>query len=346
MVKWWWRLRVDKSALWCQVINGIHNLKKQAADQISKRNICGVCNNIAGASNEIQKVGLEYNIIFKKEIGNGQDTLFWLDVWWGNKTLKSRFPELFNIDCRKSCRVSDRISDDGFAWDWKSDPMAPDLNRNLSHLEASLGQARISNTPDTWSYTIGVNGLYTAEAFRNKLDEFTPILPGPKVEWMKEVPLKVRCFVWRAKWGRIPSAHALEVRGVQTSSTNCGHCMNCVETADHIFTQCELAVTVCNWIMNWCGTNPGDIDSTEKLLLFAANWSQCSMKRKILTMICYGMIWSLWKARNARIFNHEKRSPNQIIDDIQTLVFYWLKHRGSMGSIRWCDWIVSPFSLL
>lgn len=143
IVKWWWRLRVDRSALWCQVINGIHNLKKRATDQLSRKIISGVWNNIVGVLTKVHRARVEHNNIFKKEVGNGRDTLFWLDVWWGNKTLKSRFPELCNIECRKRCLISEHILSSGFTWDWNSDPMAPHLNRNLTHLEALLGQVRV-----------------------------------------------------------------------------------------------------------------------------------------------------------------------------------------------------------
>lgn len=156
---------------------------------------------------------------------------------------------MFNIECRKQCLVGERISTSGFTWDWSSDPMATHLNWNLTHLKETLGQVCLSNAPDTWNCKFGANGLYTVEDFRKKLDEFTLTLPGSIIEWLKEVPLKVLYFVWRAKWGWIPSSKALEVRGVQIPSLIYGYFLNCVETADHIFIQCDFALAVHNWIM-------------------------------------------------------------------------------------------------
>nr|KAJ0222592.1 hypothetical protein LSAT_V11C200058450 [Lactuca sativa] len=66
------------------------------------------------------------------------------------------------------------------------------------------------------------------------------------------------------------SHQALEVRGVQIPSINCGYCLNGVKSADH---KCEFAVIVRNWIMNWCGINPGGIDNLDTLLHIVANWS-------------------------------------------------------------------------
>lgn len=32
--------------------------------------------------------------IFQKKIGNRRNTLFWLDVWWGDEPLKNKVPEV------------------------------------------------------------------------------------------------------------------------------------------------------------------------------------------------------------------------------------------------------------
>lgn len=32
--------------------------------------------------------------IFKKKIGNRRNTLFWLDVWWGDEPLKNKVPKV------------------------------------------------------------------------------------------------------------------------------------------------------------------------------------------------------------------------------------------------------------
>ncbi|CAH1441010.1 unnamed protein product [Lactuca virosa] len=163
---------------------------------------------------------------------------------------------------------------------------------------------------------------------------------------MKEVPLKVLCFIWRAKWGRVPSAQALISRGFSNISPNCGYCNHTDEISDHIFIHCDFASAVREWIMRWCGVTLAPINTVEDLLEFASNWSQCPKKHKVFMMICYGLIWCLWKARNDIIFKQVKASPTKIVDDIQALVFFWLKHRGSLGAIRWCDWCISPFACL
>ena len=44
-------------------------------------------------------------------IGNGQDTLFWKDLWLGDPPLQVRFPVLYALETVKNCTVSDRISE-------------------------------------------------------------------------------------------------------------------------------------------------------------------------------------------------------------------------------------------
>ncbi|KAL4566158.1 hypothetical protein LXL04_030268 [Taraxacum kok-saghyz] len=52
----------------------------------------------------------------------------------------------------------------------------------------------------------------------------------------------------------------------------------------------------------------------------------------MLTTICYGVLWTLWKARNDRIFNNKLPSVSRTLDEVLSLVFLWFKHRGSLGN--------------
>ncbi|KAL4588836.1 hypothetical protein LXL04_001733 [Taraxacum kok-saghyz] len=66
---------------------------------------------------------------------------------------------------------------------------------------------------------------------------------------------------------------------------------------------------------------------------------RCSMgtlseKTKILLLIFCGMFWCIWKGRNDRVFNQEKKPPTLIVDNLQSHSFLWLKHRGSRKGIN------------
>lgn len=95
IVKWWWRFRVDRNTLWRQVIQGIHKTNSKEDSRLANRSITGVWKNIASVDKELEKVGVPMEFIMKKKVNKGDKTLFWIDIWAGNETLKEKFPNLY-----------------------------------------------------------------------------------------------------------------------------------------------------------------------------------------------------------------------------------------------------------
>ena len=54
---------------------GIHNLHNKPAKTLAKKTIPGIWSNIAGVIQELQKDGLSFDDIFKKQVREGEDTL-------------------------------------------------------------------------------------------------------------------------------------------------------------------------------------------------------------------------------------------------------------------------------
>lgn len=95
---------------------GIHNLKNKPAERLSKKTIPSVWNNIAGVIKELEKTGISFQDILRKQVKDGGDTLFWMDAWCDKEPLRKRFPELFQMESRKSCTVKERIHEVGPTW--------------------------------------------------------------------------------------------------------------------------------------------------------------------------------------------------------------------------------------
>ncbi|GJT87945.1 hypothetical protein Tco_1069662, partial [Tanacetum coccineum] len=54
------------------------------------------------------KIGIDLPSIFKKKIGDGCSTHFWLDTWLGGSPLKDTFPRLFRLESNPACLVCNR----------------------------------------------------------------------------------------------------------------------------------------------------------------------------------------------------------------------------------------------
>lgn len=69
-----------------------------------------------------------------------------------------------------------------------------------------------------WTCPLSSNGNYQVNTLRRKLDGCSSVDIG-RFEWVKEIPIKVSTFIWRAKQERIPTSVALSKRGVNVTST-------------------------------------------------------------------------------------------------------------------------------
>ncbi|XP_023729370.1 uncharacterized protein LOC111877058 [Lactuca sativa] len=86
----------------------------------------------------------------------------------------------------------------------------------------------------TWSCGLTTDGEFNVKALRVRLQTQEPVGIG-KFLWVKQVPLKVTSFIWRARLGRILAVVELIKRAVMVDSNICQQCGNAEEKVDHIF---------------------------------------------------------------------------------------------------------------
>lgn len=98
--------------------------------------------------------------------------------------------------------------------------------------------------------------------------------------------------------------------------------------------------------IRWCGISVSQYDNINRVLDFAATCGNYPKKRRILLGIYYGTIWSLWKARNDRIFRKNITTPAIVTDIVKASVFIWFKQRSNGGSnnFNWTKWCINPFA--
>nr|KAJ0212216.1 hypothetical protein LSAT_V11C400169760 [Lactuca sativa] len=53
-----------------------------------------------------------------------------------------------------------------------------------------------------------------------------------------------------------------------------------------------------------------------------------------------------WIVQNDKIFNKMCITSSKLADNIITMVFCWVKHRGKYRNCIWSDWGVGPFNIL
>ena len=85
---------------------------------------------------------------------------------------------------------------------------------------------------------------------------------------------------------------------------------------------------------------------TSKSFFAGINRPRRSAKDKIMSeVLIQAYTWLIWKHRNAMIFNNVPFNPLKVANDIQAVVFNWIRYRSSLvcnGS--WTEWVCNPNS--
>ena len=100
LFKWWWRFSEENNSLWKRVICSCNNLvmNRQIGDQLNSRATRpwkAICN-VWKLNKELEQVCTNR---IRVEVGNGEATLMWEDLWIGDMTVKCKFPRLKIKDC-------------------------------------------------------------------------------------------------------------------------------------------------------------------------------------------------------------------------------------------------------
>ncbi|CAI9268429.1 unnamed protein product [Lactuca saligna] len=262
--------------------------------------------------------------------------------WLDNENLKSMFPELYKLEKTKKCKIRDRINTGGITWEWKSSPSSSSQACEFAELALKVESFLPNSQPDRWVCSISGDGVYHVNVVRELIDTVGLSNEGGKIDWIPEVPTKVRCFVWRAVLNGIPTACALQKRGINFNSVMCSYCDLEREDTDHALIKCPMAAKVWEEMLRWFGIPHPQFGNISDVVRFCSTWGRCLKKRRDLISICYGTAWLIWRARCNFIFNKIQVSPNQLAGNIQSMVFSWIKHRRVNCSYKWIDWCSSP----
>ncbi|KAL7596300.1 hypothetical protein Lser_V15G30007 [Lactuca serriola] len=182
---------------------------------------------------------------------------------------------------------------------------------------------------------------------RTRIDRSPHLICDGEFPWFKWVPMKVLCFAWRARLGRISTLLALSRRNVKVDSQWCSACISRLETSDHLLVDCTFVDHVWRNLEKWCGIGKINANSVRGVIDEGVRLKMGSnRKKKALFSILYGALWAIWRARNDRIFNGDIADPIKVVDSIKSMTFLWVKHRYGRCSINWGDWIGSPLNCL
>ena len=158
---------------------------------------------------------------------------------------------------------------------------------------------------DVFTWTCSSSGQYSAKSVYSSLCNGWPKSPLAKCVWRSWAPLKCKIFVWLAMQYRIWTSDRRARHGLQDGSSACYTCLQDEDNADHILLQCPYAREV--WYRTW---DTLQIDTPQSLAnentlewWLRARKSFLWADRRGFDTTVTAVLWTLWKQRNARVFN-------------------------------------------
>ncbi|CAL0321355.1 unnamed protein product [Lupinus luteus] len=173
----------------------------------------------------------------QRRVGSGESVSFWRDSWVGEVCLMSRFSILFQAALDKDASISSSGRWRNGAWKWNVQWRK--LLFSWEQEEAYALMAAIETTGydpdkrDKWIWIHDKSGVYS----------------------VKNVPSKLRCFVWRMALQRILALSNLSKRVIARTDTSsgCPFCGSAEETVDHIFLSYPVTYGVWQSSYSWFG---------------------------------------------------------------------------------------------
>ncbi|GJT67739.1 RNA-directed DNA polymerase, eukaryota, reverse transcriptase zinc-binding domain protein [Tanacetum coccineum] len=277
-------------------------------------------------------------------LGCGTRIRFWKDIWVGETPLFTRYNRLYHLDQDKDCLIIDRINNGQWSWNWSRTNLGV---RNLAYLCDMLneiGQLNIDVNEDTCTWSLGPNGTFTVKDARYRIDQ--NILPtlAHATTWDKSIPRKVNVFMWRLSLDRLPHRLNLSSRGMDIPAISCPSCNANVESANHVFFECDIATDMWKLVFRWCDIPLFQASSWDSFNDWIISWHASKEKKHRFYVITTSVLWWLWRYRNSVTFNSQPLRKSDLFDNVRFSSFSWLHNRDHM-KLSWNDWLMYPLSI-
>ena len=233
------------------------------------------------------------------EVGNSRICRFWEDSWIRDAPLKIVYNDLYQLVRDPMIHVADCYEEGSWGLTFRRCLSVQQYDRWLSLLELLNGCSLTDNRADRVMWALENRKMFTTKSLYRFLTDGGVKSRVAGLLWKSRVPLKIKFFLWQILNDKLQVAVNLVKRGWKGPIICC--LCNCVETIDHIFFECHLAVMI--WEM---------LKEIFHLDSYPRSWEDfCStwlrgkglFPIRLIIFMFSGFAWALWTSRNKMAIN-------------------------------------------
>nr|GEV51768.1 RNA-directed DNA polymerase, eukaryota [Tanacetum cinerariifolium] len=147
-----------------------------------------------------------------RQIGDGTNSSFWMDIWKGDSTLRDAFPRMFALELDKQISVDEKMAGH-VANSFRRLVRGGIEQQQIMDLISYIDSVSLSSSKDRWVCNISGDGKFSVKDIRNAIDDlFLPSWTEP-TRWVKSILIKINIFAWRARRDCLPTRVNLIRRG-------------------------------------------------------------------------------------------------------------------------------------
>lgn len=286
-----------------------------------------------------------------RRLGEGDDTLFWVDEWLGVGTFKVKFPALFALSTQQDKKVIEMGSwgDNGWVWtfSWSGNLQGETqcqfeaLNKIISSFNPVRGRR------DAWVWIKESEGRFSVSSAYEAIIDHHPELEEEafKCLWKISAPSNAIALGWRVLLDKIASKTNLFKRNVLVGEVLCSLCSSAAESTFHLFFSCACSSQVWSLVLKWLGFKfvfPGS--SLDHFNQFVG--AMCCSNKTGLALIWLAVIFQIWNGRNGAIFRGVSFDSTAVFDMIQHKAWEWLRAKNRMFLHAYSEWLLEPLACL
>ncbi|GJT35890.1 copia protein [Tanacetum coccineum] len=322
LFKWIWRFRSKDSSLWYRVIKAMFG-DGGALDNTGKFARSSTWTTIVRECGNLSSKGINLLSHMKRKVGNGLNTLFWVDSWLTDIPLKQLYPRMFALDCNKNSTVAEKINASSISCSFRRLPRGSLEEEQFSKLIEDVNSVILSVSNDRWIWSLDSSGEFSIKSTRLFIDDHLLLAVGAPTRWVSEVPIKINIMAWKVSLDKLPTRLNLSLRGIEIPSITCPICSCAGESCSHLFFSCSMARNITTKLARWWEFDCPDLFSYDDWLEWFHTLRLLKGFKDILEGVFYVMWWVIWKYRNQTLFGSSQPRMDMLFDEIVLLSFTW-----------------------